>query len=73
MLQNPTVNAYPQIVLAAVVDAGEAFIKATYNLERHGPLVLRCCEILKLPQCANYCLETVKRVTTDISAMDRIW
>ena len=33
MLQNPTVKAYVQIELAAIVDAGEAFVKATYNLE----------------------------------------
>ena len=31
ILQNPTVKAYLQIELAAVVDAGEAFVKATYN------------------------------------------
>ena len=46
MLQNPTVKAYVQIELAAIVDAGEAFVKATYNLEGDGPLVLRCYEIL---------------------------
>ena len=28
------------------MDAGEAFVKATYNLEGDGPLVLRCYEIL---------------------------
>ena len=46
MLQNPTVKAYVQIELAAIVDAGEAFVKATYNLEGNGPLVLRCYDIL---------------------------
>ncbi len=40
------VKPYLQIELAAVVDAGEAFVKATYNLEGDGPLVLRCFEIL---------------------------
>ncbi len=29
-----------------MVDAGEAFVKATYNLEGDGPLVLKCFEIL---------------------------
>ena len=42
MLQNPTVKAYVHIELAAIVDVGEAFVKATYNLEGDGPLVLRC-------------------------------
>ena len=46
MLQNPTVKVYVHIELAAIVDAGEAFIKATYNLEGDGPFVLRCYEIL---------------------------
>ena len=39
MLHSPTVKAYFQIELAAIVDAGEAFIKATYNLEGDGPIV----------------------------------
>ena len=46
MLQNHTVKAKLQVELAAVVDAGEAFVKATYNLEGDGPLVFRCFEIL---------------------------
>ena len=46
MLQNPSSREYIQVELAAVVDAGEAFVKATYNLEGDGPLVLRCFEIL---------------------------
>ena len=46
MLQNPTVKAYIQIELATIVDAGEAFVKATFNLEGDGPLVLRFYEIL---------------------------
>lgn len=46
MLQNPTVRPYVQMELAAVVDADDAFVKATYNLEGDGPVVLRCYEIL---------------------------
>ena len=46
MLQNPTVKAYVQIKLAAIVDAGKAFVKATYNLEGDGSLVFRYYEIL---------------------------
>ena len=33
VLQNPATKAYLQIELAAIVDTGEAFVKATYNLE----------------------------------------
>ena len=35
-----------QIELAAVVNAGKVFVKATYNIE-DGPLALRCFEILR--------------------------
>ena len=46
ILQNLTTKAFLQVELAAVVDAGEAFVKATYNLEGDGPLVLTCFEVL---------------------------
>ena len=46
MLRDPTVNAYLQIELAAVIDVGQGFVKATYNLEGDGPLALSCFEIL---------------------------
>lgn len=46
MLQNSSTNAHILIELAAVVDAGEPFVKATYNLEDDGPLVFRCFETL---------------------------
>ena len=46
LLQNPTTKSFIQVELAAVVDAGEAFVKATYNLEGDGPLVLKCFEVL---------------------------
>ena len=42
MLQNPNLKPYLQIELAAVVDASEAFVRTTYNLEGDGPLVLTC-------------------------------
>ena len=71
--QNPTVKAYLQIELAAVVDAGEAFVKATYNLEGDDPLVLRCYDCRHtsrpLPQRAGYCSDIVRRVTCDVSAV----
>ena len=58
MLQNPTVKAYLQTELAAIVDAGETFVKATYNLEGDGPVVLRCYEIL--------CYEILNTLTASI-------
>ena len=33
-----------QIELAAIIDAGTLLVKATYNLEGDGPLVLMCYE-----------------------------
>ena len=42
MLQNASVKAHTQTELAAIVDAGEAFVKATYSLEGDGPLVFHC-------------------------------
>ena len=35
-----------QIELVAIIDGGENFVKATYNLEGDGPLVFECYEIL---------------------------
>jgi hypothetical protein len=40
--------SYLQLELAAVVDCGERFVKATYDLEGDGPLVLRCYEVLSI-------------------------
>ena len=40
MLQNSTVKASLQTELVTVVDAGEAFVKATYSMEGNGPVVL---------------------------------
>ena len=34
----------PHIELAVSIDAGEVFVKATYNLEGDGPLALECYE-----------------------------
>ena len=46
MLQNASVKAHIQTELAAIVDAGEAFVKATYSLEGDGPLAFHCFEVL---------------------------
>ena len=42
-----TKKANLQIELAAIVDYGEPFVKATYKLEGDGPLALECCEIVE--------------------------
>lgn len=36
-----------KLELAAVIDLGSHFVKATYNLEGDGPLVLKCYEIIE--------------------------
>ena len=41
ILVDPLKNARLQIELAAVIDAGEPFVKATYTLEGDGPLALK--------------------------------
>ncbi len=58
ILDDPTKNAYLQIELAAIIDAGTPLVKATYNLEGDGPLVLQChdqiCTVLNATQTAHY-------------------
>ena len=46
LLSDPQKKAYLQVELSALVDGGESFVKATYNLEGDGPLVSKCHEIL---------------------------
>ena len=46
IMADPQKNTRLQIELAAVIDAGEPFVKATYNLEGDGPLALNCYEVL---------------------------
>ena len=59
---------YLKIELAAVVDWGEAFVKATYNLEGDGPLVFTCYEVIQAAvtsiQVAN--IPNVQAVARDI-------
>ena len=44
ILQDPTKKTHLMIEMAAVVDAGKEFVKATYNLDGDGALVLECYE-----------------------------
>ena len=46
LLSDPQRNAFLRVELAALIDCGESFVKATYNLEGDGPLVFKCHEIL---------------------------
>lgn len=46
ILADPLKKLRLQVELAAVIDAGEPFVKATYDLEGDGPLALKCYEIL---------------------------
>ena len=43
----PSKKANLQIELAATMDYGEPFVKATYTLEGDGPLALECHEIIE--------------------------
>jgi len=60
---------YLKIELAAVVDWGESFVKATYNLEGDGPLAFTCYEaiqtVIKSIQVSN--IPNVQAVAKDIS------
>ncbi len=51
MLKNTQLKAYIQIELAAIIDAGDTFVKATYKLEGDGPLAFQCYEILNTVVC----------------------
>ena len=46
ILADPIKNSRLQVELAAVIDAGEPFVKATYVLEGDGPLALSCYEVV---------------------------
>ena len=43
---DPNKKAVLQIELAAIIDWGEPFVKATYKLEGDGPLALVCYEVI---------------------------
>ena len=45
--QDPQKTALLNIELASIIDWGEAFVKATYNLEGDGPLAFTCYEIVQ--------------------------
>ena len=47
IFQDPQKAALLKIELASIIDWGEAFVKATYNLEGDGPLAFTCYEIVQ--------------------------
>ena len=52
VLRDPTINKLLQLELAATVDPGEPFVKATYCLEGDAPLALECYEVVTMVQAA---------------------
>ena len=47
ILNDPQQNSLLQIELAATIDWGQVFVKATYRLEGNGVLVFECYEVIK--------------------------
>ena len=58
-----------QIELAVVVDCGHAFVKATYDLEGDGPLVVECFDTIETVKAAIHTFHTpnLKAVVKKIS------
>ena len=58
ILNDQTKNALLQIELAAIIGAGAPLVRATYNLEGDGPLVLQChdqiCTVLNAIHTSHY-------------------
>lgn len=46
VFRNPREKKLLQVELAVTIDAGMPFVKATYNLEGDGPLVLTCYDTI---------------------------
>lgn len=52
IVANAQKKAFMELELAATVDWGQLFVKATYLLEGDGPLAVECFEIIKTVQAA---------------------
>ena len=52
VLEDPQQSKLLQLELAATIDAGEPFVKATYRLEGDGPLALECFEVITMVQAS---------------------
>lgn len=83
MITDVNTLPYLQMELATIVDVGEYFVKATYNLEGDGALVLQCYEeIVKVrvalqaahyPNYGSYCSTACSRKYSHTAAVDDIW
>ncbi len=69
IMNDATKKALLMVEMAAVVDAGEPVVKATYRLEGDGPLALECYEIISITMesvwVANY--PNVESVARNVS------
>ena len=73
ILNDPLKASLLQIELAAVIDVGNPLVKATYNLEGEGALVLKCyeqiCTVVNSIHAAHY--PNVRAIAKRISSGDR--
>ena len=73
ILNDPVKASLLQIELAAVIDVGSPLVKATYNLEGDGALVLQCyeqiCTVINSIQAAHN--PNVRAIAERISSGDR--
>lgn len=73
ILNDPVKASVLQIELAAVIDGGNPLVKATYNLEGDGALVLKCyeqiCTVINSIRTAHH--PNVRAVAERISSGDR--
>ena len=69
---NKVISLKIKLELAALVDMGEVFVKATYLLEGDGPVVLSCFETLQgvCNACQNVDLPNVHAVAVAIVDAD---
>ena len=72
ILSNPQRLMSLKLELAATIDVGEHFVKATYFLEGDGPLVFACYEKLSAVSqlCQVPCFLNVRAIATAISEED---
>ena len=68
ILQDPNKVSSLKLELAAIIDIGESFVKATYVLEGDGPLVFSCFERLQgvCNACQNLHLPNVHAIAASL-------
>jgi len=67
-------KAFLQMELAAVVDAGEPFVKSTYTLKGDGPLVFKCYDNIQVLKAGidNPHYPNVRALAQRSSVMSRV-